>query len=120
MIKARWGRIINIGSIVGTAGNVGQVNYAAAKAGLLGFTKSLAQEIGTRNVTVNAVSPGFIDTDMTRRLPEEQRTLLLSHIPMQRWGTSEEVAAAVVFLASEGAGYITGQTLHVNGGMYMG
>lgn len=119
MLKARWGRIVNISSIVGTTGNIGQVNYAAAKAGLLGFTKSLAQEIGTRNITVNAISPGFIDTDMTRRLPEEQRTLLLSHIPMQRWGTPEEVAAAVVFLTSEAAGYITGQTLHVNGGMYM-
>jgi len=119
MLKAHWGRIVNIGSIVGTTGNIGQVNYAAAKAGVLGFTKSLAQEIGTRNITVNAIAPGFIDTDMTRRLPEEQRNLLLSHIPMQRWGTPEEVAAAVVFLTSEQAGYITGQTLHVNGGMYM-
>ena len=119
MLKARWGRIINIGSVVGTTGNSGQVNYSAAKAGVLGFTKSLAQEIGTRNITVNAIAPGFIDTDMTRSLPEEQRNLLLSHIPMQRLGAAEEVAAAVVFFASEEAGYITGQTLHVNGGMYM-
>lgn len=119
MLKARWGRIINIGSVVGTTGNPGQVNYAAAKAGLLGFTKSLAQEVGSRDITVNAIAPGFIDTDMTRGLPEEQRNLLLSHIPMQRLGRADEIAAAVVFLASPMAGYITGQTLHVNGGMFM-
>jgi 3-oxoacyl-[acyl-carrier protein] reductase len=116
MLKARWGRIINIGSVVGTTGNPGQVNYAAAKAGLIGFTKSLAQEI---DITVNVVSPGFIDTDMTRDLPEEQRNLLLSRIPMQRLGRPEDIAQTVVFLASDAASYITGQTLHVNGGMYM-
>lgn len=120
MLKARWGRIINIGSIVGTTGNGGQVNYAAAKAGLLGFTKALAQEVGSRDVTVNAIAPGFIDTDMTRDLPEEQRNLLMSKIPMQRLGQPEDIAAAVAFLASNEAGYITGQTLHVNGGMFMG
>jgi 3-oxoacyl-[acyl-carrier protein] reductase len=119
MLKARWGRIISIGSVVGTTGNAGQVNYSAAKAGLIGFTKSLAQEIGSRDITVNAVSPGFIDTDMTRDLPEEQRNALLSRIPMQRLGSPEDIAHAVVFLASEAAGYITGQTLHVNGGMFM-
>jgi 3-oxoacyl-[acyl-carrier protein] reductase len=119
MLKARWGRIINIGSVVGSTGNPGQVNYAAAKAGLIGFTKSLAQEVGSRDITVNAVAPGFIDTDMTRGLPDEQRQLLLSRIPMQRLGRADEIAAAVVFLASEVAGYITGQTLHINGGMYM-
>lgn len=119
MLKARWGRIISIGSVVGSTGNPGQVNYAAAKAGLLGFTKALAQEVGSRDITVNAVSPGFIDTDMTRSLPEDQRNQLLSRIPMQRLGQAEEIAAAVVFLASNAAGYITGQTLHVNGGMYM-
>jgi 3-oxoacyl-[acyl-carrier protein] reductase len=120
MLKARWGRIISIGSVVGATGNPGQVNYAAAKAGLMGFTKSLAQEVGSRDITVNAVAPGFIDTDMTRGLPDEQRNLLLSRIPMQRLGRADEIAAAVVFLASQAAGYITGQTLHVNGGMYMG
>lgn len=119
MLKARWGRIISIGSVVGTTGNPGQVNYAAAKAGLIGFTKSLAQEIGSRNITVNAVAPGFIATDMTRDLPEEQRSLLMSRIPMQRLGRPEDIAQAVVFLASDAAEYITGQTLHVNGGMYM-
>lgn len=119
MIKARWGRIICISSVVGSTGNPGQVNYAAAKAGLIGFTKSLAQEVGSRDVTVNVVSPGFIDTDMTRSLPEDQRNLLLSRIPMQRLGHVEDIAAAVAFLASNAAGYITGQTLHVNGGMYM-
>lgn len=119
MLKARWGRIINISSVVGSTGNSGQVNYAAAKAGLIGFTKALAQEVGSRDITVNAVSPGFIDTDMTRDLPEEHRNALLQRIPMQRLGQAEEVAMVVAFLASNGASYITGQTLHVNGGMYM-
>ncbi len=119
MIKARWGRIISIGSVVGSIGNVGQVNYATAKAGLLGFTKALALEIGSRDVTVNAVSPGFIDTDMTKKLSEEHRQALTDRIPLQRIGSPEDIAAAVVFLSSEAAGYITGQTLHVNGGMYM-
>ena len=119
MIKARWGRIINIGSVVGSIGNMGQVNYATAKAGLLGFTKALALEVGSRDVTVNAVSPGFIDTDMTRKLTDDQREALIQRIPLQRIGSPENIAAAVVFLVSEGAGYITGQTLHINGGMYM-
>lgn len=119
MLKARWGRIISISSIVGLTGNPGQVNYAAAKAGLIGFTKSLAQEVGSRTITVNAVAPGFIDTDMTSRLPEEQRQLLLQRIPMQCLGHANDIAAAVLFLAGPGAGYITGQTLHVNGGMFM-
>lgn len=119
MVKARWGRIISLGSVVGSIGNAGQVNYAAAKAGLMGFTKALAQEVGSRDVTVNAVAPGFIDTDMTRDLAEEHRNALLQRIPMQRLGHADEIAAAVVFLASQGAAYITGQTLHVNGGMYM-
>ncbi len=119
MMKARWGRIVNIGSVVGAAGNAGQTNYAAAKAGLVGFTKSLAQEIGARGITVNAVAPGFIDTDMTRELPEAQREQLLAAIPMGRLGRPEEIAAAVAFLVSDDAAYITGATLHVNGGMYM-
>lgn len=119
MMKARQGRIINIGSVVGTSGNPGQANYAAAKAGLVGFTKSLAQEVGSRNITVNCVAPGFIDTDMTRELPEEQKAKLLSGIPLGRLGAAEEVAHAVVFLASPRAAYITGATLHVNGGMYL-
>ncbi len=119
MMKARWGRIISIASVVGVAGNGGQTNYAAAKAGMIGFSKSLAQEVGTRNITVNCVAPGFIDTDMTRALPEAQRQKLLERIPLGRLGAAEDVAHAVAFLASEEAGYITGATLHVNGGMYM-
>lgn len=119
MLKARWGRIVSIGSVVGTTGNPGQVNYAAAKAGLIGFTKALAQEIASRDITVNAVAPGFIDTDMTRDLSEDQRVQLLQRIPMQRLGQPEDVAESVMFLTSPAASYITGQTLHVNGGMYM-
>ncbi|MDE1462627.1 3-oxoacyl-ACP reductase FabG [Spartinivicinus poritis] len=120
MTKARWGRIINVSSVVGSMGNAGQTNYAAAKAGLEGFTRSLARELGARNITVNAVAPGFIDTDMTRELPEAHKETLLGQIPLTRLGQPEEIAAAVKFLASEPAGYITGETLHVNGGMYMG
>lgn len=119
MFRQRWGRIINISSIVAASGNSGQVNYAAAKAGLIGFSKSLAQEIASRNITVNVVAPGFIDTDMTRGLPDLHRDQLLSRIPMKRLGTGEDIAGSVVFLASPAANYITGQTLHVNGGMYM-
>ncbi|WP_455366142.1 3-oxoacyl-ACP reductase FabG [Kaarinaea lacus] len=119
MTKARKGRIISISSVVGAAGNAGQTNYSAAKAGLLGFTKSLAREVGARGVTVNAVAPGFIDTDMTKALPEAQREALQKDIPLNRLGQPEEIAAAVAFLASPEAGYITGETLHVNGGMYM-
>ena len=120
MMKARWGRIISITSVVGAAGNPGQMNYAAAKAGVVGMTKSLAREIGSRNITVNCVAPGFIDTDMTRALSDEQRTALLGQIPLARLGAPEDVASAVAFLASPAAGYITGTVLHVNGGMYMG
>ena len=119
MMKKRNGRIINISSVVASTGNPGQTNYAAAKAGLVGFSKSLAREIGSRNITVNTVAPGFIDTDMTRELGEEQRDALAKQIPLGRLGSAEEVAAAVVFLASASAAYITGETLHVNGGMYM-
>jgi 3-oxoacyl-[acyl-carrier protein] reductase len=119
MMKARQGRIINITSVVGAMGNAGQANYAAAKAGVVGFSKSLAREVGSRNITVNCVAPGFIDTDMTKGLPEEQKGALLAHVPLGRFGQAEEVAAAVAFLASDGAGYVTGNTLHVNGGMYM-
>jgi 3-oxoacyl-[acyl-carrier protein] reductase len=119
MMKARTGRIINITSVVGASGNAGQINYAAAKAGIAGLTRALAREIGSRNITVNCVAPGFIDTDMTRALPEAQRVALLAQIPIGRLGLPEEVAAAVAFLASPAAGYITGTTLHVNGGMYM-
>ena len=119
MMKARWGRIISITSVVGAAGNPGQMNYAAAKAGVVGMSKSLAREIGSRNITVNCVAPGFIDTDMTRALSEGQRTALLGQIPLARLGAPDDVAAAVAFLASAGAGYITGTVLHVNGGMYM-
>jgi 3-oxoacyl-[acyl-carrier protein] reductase len=119
MMKDRRGRIVNITSIVGVTGNPGQVNYSAAKAGVLGFTKSLAKEVASRNITVNAVAPGFIDTDMTRALSEDQRSALKAQIPMGRLGSAEDIAAAVLFLASPAASYITGETLHVNGGMYM-
>ncbi len=119
MMKARYGRIVNIASVVAAMGNAGQTNYAAAKAGMIGFTKSLAREVGARGITVNAVAPGFIDTDMTRALGEEQRRALLANVPVGRFGEAQEVAEAVAFLASPAAGYITGETLHVNGGMYM-
>ena len=119
MMKARWGRIINITSVVGATGNAGQANYAAAKSGVVGMTKSLARELGSRNITVNCVAPGFIDTDMTRALAEEQKTALLAQIPLGRLGRPEDVAAAVAYLASAEAGYITGTVLHVNGGMFM-
>ena len=120
MIKARTGRIINIASVVGSTGNPGQTNYAAAKAGMIGFTKSLAREVGSRGITVNAVAPGFIETDMTGKLADEQRKSLLNGIPLGHLGDPIDIANAVVFLASEHAGYITGETLHVNGGMFMG
>jgi len=119
MMKARAGRIINIGSVVGSMGNAGQTNYAAAKAGLLGFTKALAREVGSRNITVNAIAPGFIETDMTNSLSEEQRLGLTEQIPLGRLGSGADIAAAVVFLSSDAGGYITGETLHVNGGMLM-
>jgi len=119
MMKARHGRIIQIGSVVGSSGNAGQVNYSAAKAALIGFTKSLAQEVGSRNITVNCVAPGFIDTDMTRGLTDAQREALLGKIPLGRLGAPEDIAQAVAFLAGPGASYVTGTTLHVNGGMYM-
>ena len=118
MIKKRSGRIISITSVVGAMGNAGQSNYAAAKAGMIGFTKSLAREVGVRGITVNAVAPGFIETDMTSNLPDEQKEALASQIPMGRLGTPDEIALAVLFLAGDGGSYITGQTLHVNGGMY--
>jgi 3-oxoacyl-[acyl-carrier protein] reductase len=119
MTKARKGRIVNIASVVGVMGNAGQTNYAASKAGIMGFTKSLAREVGSRGITVNCVAPGFIDTDMTRAIGDSQREALLGAIPLARLGTPEEVAAAVLFLVSAPAAYITGETLHVNGGMYM-
>jgi len=119
MMKARWGRIINITSVVGASGNPGQANYAAAKAGVVGMTKSLARELGSRSITVNCVAPGFIDTDMTRALPEAQRVALLAQIPLGRLGAPEDVGAAVAYLASPAAAYVTGCVLHVNGGMYM-
>jgi 3-oxoacyl-[acyl-carrier protein] reductase len=120
MMKARWGRIINITSVVGATGNAGQANYAAAKAGVAGMTRSLARELGSRNVTVNCIAPGFIDTDMTRALSEEQRSALLAQIPLGRLGSPEDIAAAVAYLASPAGGYVTGAVLHVNGGMFMG
>jgi 3-oxoacyl-[acyl-carrier protein] reductase len=119
MMKARKGRIISIASVVGATGNAGQANYAAAKAGIIGFTKSLAREVGSRGITANVVAPGFIDTDMTRALSEDQRAALNTQIPLARLGQPADIAAAVAFLASPGASYITGETLHVNGGMYM-
>jgi 3-oxoacyl-[acyl-carrier protein] reductase len=119
MMKARYGRIISIASVVGAMGNAGQTNYAAAKAGIMGFSKSLAREVGSRNITVNCVAPGFVDTDMTRALTDVQREALLGHIPLGRLGQVDDIAAAVGFLASSKASYITGATLHVNGGMYM-
>lgn len=119
MLKARWGRIINIGSVVGSTGNPGQANYCAAKAGVIGLSKSLALEVGSRDITINTVAPGFVATDMTDALTDEQRDVIFQKIPMQKLGTVDDIAAAVVFLASQAAGYITGQTLHVNGGLYM-
>jgi 3-oxoacyl-[acyl-carrier protein] reductase len=119
MMKERWGRIINISSIVGETGNPGQANYVASKAGLIGLTKSLAQEIASRNITVNAIAPGFIDTEMTAALSDQLKQNMLAHIPLKRFGKPEDVAAAVKFLASEEAGYITGAVINVNGGMYM-
>ncbi|MGB5734649.1 MAG: 3-oxoacyl-ACP reductase FabG [Thiohalocapsa sp.] len=120
MTKARKGRIINIASVVGASGNAGQTNYAAAKAGMIGFSKSLAREVGSRGITVNCVAPGFIDTDMTRELSDDQRSALLGSIPLGRLGQPAEIASVVAFLASPAAAYVTGETLHVNGGMYMG
>ncbi|NNJ72800.1 MAG: SDR family oxidoreductase, partial [Enterobacterales bacterium] len=119
MMKSRWGRIVSIGSVVGSMGNPGQANYAAAKAGLIGFSKSLAKEIANRGITVNVVAPGFIETDMTKALGDEQRDQLMTQIPASRLGSPEDIAQAVAFLCSDGASYITGETLHVNGGMHV-
>jgi len=119
MTKARWGRIITISSVVGSMGNAGQANYAATKAGVEGFSRALAREVGSRGITVNTVAPGFIDTDMTRELPDAQRNALLAQIPLGRLGAAVEIAGVVAFLASEAGAYITGETIHVNGGMYM-
>lgn len=119
MMKARWGRIINVSSVVGSMGNPGQSNYAATKAGVAGFARALASEVGSRGITVNTVAPGFIDTDMTRELPEDQRAALLGQIPLGRLGQPEEIASVVEFLAGDGGAYISGATIHVNGGMYM-
>ena len=119
MLRERQGRIISIASVIGLTGNAGQANYAAAKAGIIGFTKSLAREVGSRGITANVIAPGFIDTDMTRALPEAQRQALLADVPLGRFGAAQDIAKAVAFLASPAAGYITGETLHVNGGMYM-
>lgn len=119
MLKSRWGRVINIGSVVGSIGNPGQANYCATKAGVVGFSKALALEVGSRDITINTVAPGFISTDMTNALTDEQRETIFQKIPMQRLGTINDIASTVLFLASDSAGYITGQTIHVNGGMYM-
>jgi len=119
MTKARWGRIVNITSVVGSMGNMGQANYAATKAGAEGFSRALARELGSRSVTVNCVAPGFVDTDMTRELSEEQRALMLGQIPLGRLGAADEIGALVAFLCSDAAAYITGETVHINGGMYM-
>ncbi|MGH1440822.1 MAG: SDR family oxidoreductase, partial [Cellvibrionaceae bacterium] len=118
MMKARWGRIINISSVVGAMGNAGQSNYAATKAGVAGFARALAKEVGSRNITVNTVSPGFIETDMTDALPDEQKDLMLSAVPLGRLGQPDEIAQVVKFLASDAATYVTGENIHVNGGMY--
>jgi 3-oxoacyl-[acyl-carrier protein] reductase len=119
MTKARWGRVINISSVVASSGNPGQSNYAAAKAGMEGYSRSLAGELGSRGITVNCIAPGFIATDMTEQIPQEQKEMLLSRIPAGRLGEAGEVAAVAAFLASDSAGYITGETIHINGGMYM-